>query len=313
MAEKGAITRISHGPRNSICCRPGRGLKSCTVLSMSAVLALMLLITAGCEGSQPNISKTPEYKAGYQSGLNEGLRIGDTYQHGYNDGYAEGFRAARPGRGGHLTGLWKYVAVVAAYIGMVKILGALIIFTLALIFESANGTEIFAKIFVSNLALIVLYWLSYSLTIGFSGALEGWLLRPGAEGGLEKIILGLFGAFGMYMFLWLLELLGEKTEGHRVVQSICIFASTFATAVLIGFFYALHKVPDIHIYLFFDVILGVVMGGVLFIVRTLLRLSDETPSAPQDSSHSHGQIMKQIRSKPQQASVAPRRGTEGSE
>lgn len=265
----------------------------CRTLTL-CLLWLGVFLLPACEPNKRDITNTPEYKAGYHSGYERGLTEGNDFKRGYeagreagiaearpqilkegyDAGYADGFEAARPGTSGRPTGLWRFLILGAALLGVIKILGSLVLFTLIVILKSQNSYETTAKALVTSLSLIVIFWLSHSLTIGFSTTLEEIFLKGGAETTLGKIFWGTVGTLGMYVFLYTLEILVKRTQGHRNLQAICVFVSSFAALVLAPFFLSLHRVPNLQAYIFFDVILGVIIGGVLFIVRTVIRMGD---------------------------------------
>lgn len=269
-------------------CRYLRALIAC-------LISLGAFLLTGCEPSQRDITNTQEYKAGYEAGYKRGLNEGNDFKRGYEAGrdagieearpqirkegydigYADGFDAARPGTSGRPTGLLRFLIIGAALLGMIKILGSLVVFTLIVIFKSQNSYETTAKFLVTTLSVIVLFWLSHSLTIGFSTTLEEIFLKGGAGSTLGKTLWGAVGAMGMYVFLYTLEMLVKRTKGHRNLQAICVFVSSFAALVLVPFFLSLYRVPNLQAYVFFDVILGVIIGGVLFIVRTVISMGDQ--------------------------------------
>ncbi|MBM3744975.1 MAG: hypothetical protein FJW34_04170 [Acidobacteria bacterium] len=220
-----------------------------------------------------------DYQRGYDAGREAGAaevraQIKNAYDEAYHAGYTAGFEAARPGTGRRPTGVWLYLTLGAAILGMAKIVVSLVVFTLLLILRSQNPYETAAKAIVTSLSALVLFWLSNSLTIGFSTTLDAIFLSAGAGNTLGKIVWGLIGAGGMYAFLRVLEYLIKHTEEHRNLQAICVFVSSFVAAVLTLFFFSFRRVPNLHVYLFFDLILGVAIGGVLFIVRTVIGMGD---------------------------------------
>jgi len=220
-----------------------------------------------------------DYQRGYEAGRGVGIaevqpQIKEAYDKGYAAGYTTGFEAARPGTGREPTGVWLYLTLGAAILGMAKIVISLVAFTLLLIFRSQNAYEIAAKAMVTSLSALFLFWLYNSLTIGFATTLDEIFLSAGAGSFLSKLAWGLVGGGGMYGFLWLLESLVKQTKGRRNLQAICIFISSFVAAVLTMFFFSLLRVPNLHAYLFFDLIFGVAIGGVIFIVRTVIRMGD---------------------------------------
>lgn len=245
------------------------------VFLMYAILIVCsVALMTGCDS--PEIDRySREFKSGYQEGYDKGLTEGNEFKQGYDKGYVEGFESARPGSGGHPTGIWRILAIAASVLGLSKIILSLLIFTVYVVFRSETWHETTAKAIVTSLALLVLFWLSNSLTIGFTSTLDDLFLKAGAGNPIMKIVWGVLGIIGMYALLSVLWNVAKKIEGHPYFQAFCVFISTMCTTILIEFFVSLKRVPDLHRYLIYDLILGVVIGGILYIVKTVFNMGDQ--------------------------------------
>jgi hypothetical protein len=63
------------------------------------LLCLGLLLLAACEPSKRDITNTPEYKAGYESGYERGLNEGNDFKRGHAASREAGITEARPQHG----------------------------------------------------------------------------------------------------------------------------------------------------------------------------------------------------------------------
>lgn len=236
-------------------------------LRMYALACALMLPMAACDESPRDA-----YSRGFNDGAESARATADTArEEGHRAGFKEGFETARPPSG--ITppkGAWLTASIVAMILGMVKIILSFVIFILILIVRSASWPERAAKIIATSLAVILVFWLSNSLTLGFSRSVNDIILAPASTTALGKLGTGVLAAIIMWALLWVLDTLASASRGHAYLQTGYVLVSTSVVTILIPIFLSLEDVPNIFGYRFFDLILGVVVGGVCWIVQRLL-------------------------------------------
>lgn len=232
-------------------------------------------------------SDSAAYKRGYSAGYQEGSaglesQRAESHQAGFKAGYEAGFEAARPSaRTTQPAGFLKTVSIVVMVFGMVKIVFSLVFFIGILILDSTIWTERFAKILATTLAALVVFWVSHISSVGLSDRLSEVALGPAATTLVAKVGVGLLAAALAWLSLWLLERVVQESKGRAELQTLLVFVASVVVAVLIPFFVSLFSAPNITSYRFFDVIVGVVLGGIFWILQRLLAESKNSPSTQQ--------------------------------
>lgn len=241
------------------------------------LLGSLVIMMASCAESESSA-----YKRGYSDGQKSGAEAvrEDTAavrEQGRQAGFKEGFEAARPTAGTTApAGVWRAVSIIIMILGMVKIVLSLVVFILLLILDSPSRHEKLAKMVATSLGTIVVFWLSNTFTVGFSQPLIDVLLGPAAGTSTSKLLTGLAAALFTWAGLWAIELIVGWSEEHIYVQTVLVFLASAIVSILIPLFFSMHNVPNINGYLFFDLVLGVVIGGILWVVHRLLVASKGT-------------------------------------
>lgn len=246
----------------------------CTTLMM----LLIGLASVACETD--SAAHQRGYSEGYQQGYQEGRAGLDSERtQSYQDGFKAGFEAARPSSGTtQPTGFLRTLSIVVMILGMVKIVFSLIFFIVILMLDSTVWTERVAKILATSLAALVVFWVSHISSVGLSERLSDIVLKPAVTTAVGKVLVGVLAATLAWLSLWLLERMVQESEGQAKVQTLLVFAASAVLAVLIPFFVSLWSAPNISSYRFFDLIFGIVLGGVFWLVQRLLAESRNWPS-----------------------------------
>lgn len=152
-------------------------------------------------------------------------------------GFKQGYEAARPPAATAAPqGLMRTASLVVMVLGMVKIVLSLAVFVLLLILDSVSGFERFAKMLATSLGMVIVFWLSNSVTVGFSRPLTEAILAPAASTPLGKLITGLVAAVVIWGGLWFLEFIGQASEGHMYVQTAFVLIASAIISVLVPLF-----------------------------------------------------------------------------
>jgi len=234
------------------------------------LLASLVIPIASCE------SEGDAYKRGYAEGHRRGVTDAqaDTAaarEEGRLAGFKEGYEAVRPTAAPTApTGARLALSIIVTILGMAKIVLSLLMFSLLLILDSSSSVERLAKMIATSLAMIVVFWLSNTFTVGFSQPLTDALLGPASNTPTGKLLTGLVAAVVTWAGLWTLEGVAKRSEDHAYVQTGLVFMASVIVSILVPLFVSMHSVPNINGYRFFDLILGVVMGGTLWLVHRLL-------------------------------------------
>lgn len=246
----------------------------------TTLMILLIGLTSATSCESDSAAYRRGYSTGYQEGKSEGRQgLESERTQSYNDGFKAGFEAARPSAGtSQPTGFRKTLSTVVMMLGMGKIVFSLIFFVVILMFDSPLRSERIAKILATTLAALVVFWVSHISSVGIAERLSDILLKPAATTAIGKILLGLLAAVLVWLCLWLLERWVQASEGNAEVQTFLVFAASALVSVLIPFFVSLLDAPNINSYRFFDLIVGVVIGGVFWLVQRLLAESGDSPS-----------------------------------
>jgi hypothetical protein len=241
------------------------------------ILLVGLAFVASCE------TDSAAYKRGYSDGYQQGgAGVDSERAKSYQDGFKAGFEAARPSAGTtQPTGVLRTLSIVVFILGMVKIVFSLIFFIVILMLDSKLRSERVAKILATTLAALVVFWVSHISSVGISERLSDIALVPAATTGVGKVLVGVLAAALAWLSLWLLERMVQGSEGQAEVQTLLVFAASTLVAVLIPFFVSLLSAPNISSYRFFDCIIGVVLGGVFWLIQRLLAETRNSPSIRQ--------------------------------
>ena len=229
-------------------------------------------------------SDTSNYNAGYANGFVQGRAASDSAQRasGYEEGFRAGFAEARPGSLGSVpTGVWKVVSILIAVLGILKIVGSLVLFTVILIVRGRSDLERFAKMLATTLGVIIVFWITNSLTNGFAKTFSDIALSPAGTSPGAKTSAGIIAAGVTYLSFWILEVAAKISRNHDYVETLLVLFSSGLVTILVPLFISLHSVPNINAYRLFDCILGVVIGGLAWVVhRLLLRAQEIQRAAP---------------------------------
>jgi hypothetical protein len=251
------------------------------------ILLIGLASGASCETDSAAYQRG--HAVGYQEGYQKGREGLDTERtQSYQDGFKAGFEAARPSAGTTKpAGVLGTVSIIVMILGMLKIIGSLVFFILILMMDSTLRSERIAKILATSLAALVVFWMSHISSVGVSERLANIVLKPAATTVVGKILSGVLAAALAWLALWLLERLVQASERKAELQTLLVFAASALVAVLIPFFVSLLSAPDINSYRFFDLIVGVVLGGVFWLVQRLLAESTDGPSIRRRKAYYH--------------------------
>jgi hypothetical protein len=102
-----------------------------------------------------------------------------------------------------------------------------------------------------------------------------WLTKPAPNGTFPRLLFGASSAAIMFSLAWFLEWAAGKTNDEGVAQAVSIFLSTSALCILIPLFLRLREVPNLIETVSFQIAMGVVMGGMLFMANFLFRHSKQ--------------------------------------
>lgn len=236
-------------------------------LCIHALACVVLLTLAACGESSQDA-----YSRGFQNGY-DAAKIDESAarEEGRQTGYKQGYETARPPNGVMPPpGGWLVVSTVAMILGMAKVVLSLVVFTIAIIIQSASWPERMAKIIATSLAVILVFWLSSGITVGFSRPIYALILAPGGTSPLTKLAIGLAAAVGMWLLLWALDFLVSSSKGHVYLQTLYVVLSTAIVTILVPTFLSLRDTPNVFGYRVFDLAVGIVLGGVCWIVQRLL-------------------------------------------
>lgn len=228
----------------------------------------MLALTLSACGE----SSGDAYRRGFSEGYDD-AKVDEKIarEEGRRAGFKEGYEAARPPSGiAPPKGKLRTFSLAAMVAGMVKVVLSFVVFTLILILQSSSWPERFAKILATSFAVILVFWMSSAITMGFSRSLNDVLLATGATSPFGKLGTGLLAALLMWTFLWVLELLVVGSKGHPYLQTLYVVVSSAVVTVLIPLFLTLEDAPNLFGYRVFDLSGGVVLGGVGWLVQRLL-------------------------------------------
>jgi len=235
-----------------------------------------ILALAAC-GESPDDA----YRRGFRVGQDVAqARLEDARDEGHRAGLAEGYRAgyeaARPPSGlAPPKGPWRTVSMVATIVGLAKIILSFVAFALILIVKSSSWFERSAKIIATSLSVIIIFWLSSSLTVGFSRPVADIMLAPGATTAFGKIAMGTLAAVLMWVMLWTMTRLISKSKGHLYLQLAYVMVSAAVVTILLPVFLWLESAPNLFGYQVVDLTFGVVIGGVWWIVQRLATLAEK--------------------------------------
>ena len=246
---------------------------TCFRSSSLALLALVLAVaTIGCTPANNDEKSTHAYTLGYEEGRADGKKAeSDNFKNGYNKGYVAGYEAVRPGAGSRLDSPGTAVAITIALFGFLKIAAVIAWFTGTLIRRSSSNYELSAKILATALAFIVLFWFENSLSVGFSTTLDDVLFRGAMPARDGKIFWGMAGAIGAYSLFGSARLLIRFTRNKPAYETFCVFSASFILAIVLHFGVALVLVPNLNRYLFSDIMIGVTIGGLFYIIKSKIQ------------------------------------------
>jgi hypothetical protein len=233
------------------------------------------LVMSGC-GESPDQA----YRRGFDDGHDVSqARLEDAREEGHRagleEGYRTGYEAARPPSGvAPPIGAWRTVSMAATVFGLAKIVLSFVVFALILIVKSSSWFERSAKIISTSLSVIIIFWLSSSVTLGFSRPVADIMLAPGPTTAFGKIAVGVVAAVLMWAILWGMTRLISKSEGHLYLQLIYVMVSAAVVTILIPVFLWLKNAPNLFGYQVVDLTFGVVIGGVSWIVQRLAALAE---------------------------------------
>jgi hypothetical protein len=236
-------------------------------LRLFVVAYVLVLALSACGESSGDA-----YRRGYTKGY-DGAKIDENIarEEGRRTGFKDGYEAARPPSGiAAPKGKLRTFSLVAMVAGMVKVVLSFVVFTLILIFQSSSWPERVAKILATSFAVILVFWMSSGITVGFSRSLNDVLLARGATSPFGKLGTGLLAALLMWTFLWILELFVVGSKGYPYLQTVYVVVSSAVVTVLIPLFLTLEHAPNLFGYRVFDLSGGVVLGGVGWLMQRLL-------------------------------------------
>jgi hypothetical protein len=246
----------------------------------------------------------------YRRGLRDGYdvtqaQLDNAREEGHRAGLAEGYRtgyeAARPPSGvAPPKGPWRTVSMIATITGLAKIILSFVIFALILIIKSSSWFERSAKIIATSLSVIIIFWLSSSLTVGFSRPVADIMLAPGATTALGKLAMGMLAAVLMWVMLWGMTRLISKSDGHLYLQLAYVMVSAAVITILVPVFLWLKSAPNLFGYQVVDLTFGVVIGGVWWIVQRLATVAQKRKElrlarAVDNGDRSHSRTRRTIR------------------
>ena len=169
--------------------------------------------------------------------------------------------------------IWRVASQVITFVGLAKIVLSLVVFTLSLIVKSSTDSERWAKVVATSLSVLVLFWITNSLSVDLGRNTQALLLAPAAGTPTGKLLAGAVAAACTWAFFWFLEKLARAVEDNRYIQTCLVFVSSGVVAVIVPVFLAIYAIQDLNQYRVFDVVLGVVIGGLVWIVHRLLSTS----------------------------------------
>ena len=243
---------------------------------LAAGVSIAVLAFAGC-GESPDDAYRRGFRDGHdvaQASLDNAREEGP--RAGLAEGYRAGYEAARPPSGvAPPTGAWRTVSMAATIIGLAKIILSFVVFALFLIVKSSSWFERSAKIISTSLSVIIIFWLSSSLTVGFSRPVADIMLAPGATTAFGKVATGALAAVLMWTMLWGMTRLISKSKDHLYLQLLYVMVSAAVVTILVPVFLWLDSAPNLFGYQVVDLTFGVVIGGVSWIVQRLAALAEK--------------------------------------
>jgi hypothetical protein len=222
---------------------------------MLAVLLFSFVFLAGCEQKVEDV----HYRQGYSDG----------YVKGKAAGYSEGYQTAYPGTNHRYSSVVGGAHKLFAFLGAFKIVVSLVIFIVFLFERSKSSEEVAGKILFGAVGSVLAFFTLPLL--GVQGTLNSALLAPSPSNSLKLWVLTIFA--GVITFA-----LGNVAEKiFRAINGVWIevwgiFTATALVTVLVhGLVNLFWYSSDVNDYLGSDILVGVFMGGLLYIATRLVQ------------------------------------------
>ena len=222
------------------------------------ILLLLLLCLTSCEQNVADQHFNEGYGQGYAVGKKEG----------YASGYREAYELIHPSTDHHYSAMVGFVHQAFALLGAVKIILSIVLCCLILIEKSASNIEVAAKIMFAAMGSVVAFFSSPSL--GVQTSLDSVLTSPSPSNQTGVWVIILLSAGSTYALVSLFTRLFKRIHGVKI-EAWCIFLlaglGTIILRPLGGF---LFESPDVNNYLGSNFLIGVSIGGVMYLAIQLL-------------------------------------------
>jgi len=245
---------------------------------LSVIGLLVLLLLAGCEQQIAD----NHYKAGYEKGYADGNAAGHSqgYSEGQEAGYAKGLTAGKekgyadayeqftPGTKHGYSSIMGVTFGIFALLGALKILVSISVLAFVLFKRSNSGQETAAKILFgiagTTVALFTLPLL------GIQGAVDAILSAPSPSNTIILWLIQLGVAAATYVLARLVESLFGYLHGVWIEVWSMFALAAFSTLIIHSLGKFIFYSPDINDYFGSNILVGVFVGGIMFIAVKLV-------------------------------------------
>lgn len=230
-------------------------------------LLLFLGVTLTLVGCYTKYDVDNARRSGYESGFEDGRKVG------FDDGVTAGIEQVAPGADPRMTGTFGSAKRVIVVVSSLKLILLLFLAIGYLVREGTAPRQRIAKLLCIFLGAIIVLWIADM--IGYSTMVKRITLSPTPTSWWAGLLCSVGSAVFIYIILWAFHRYFILTQQETQVQAFCIFVLSAALTLLMPTLYEfVIDIPRTDRYLASDILMGTLIGGTLFIVRTLLSNPD---------------------------------------